>query len=75
MVTVGATVYPAPAFVRRIFSSDVTPPFVVKTPTAVALSPTCPVGDDVIPMVGVEVYPEPSWFKKIFLTYPLPKVP
>ena len=40
IVIVGATVYPAPAFIMRIFSSDVTPPLVVRKPTASALSPT-----------------------------------
>ena len=40
IVIVGATVYPAPALTRRIFSREVTPPFVVKNPTASALSPT-----------------------------------
>ena len=40
IVIVGATVYPAPALTRRIFSREVTPPLVVKNPTASALSPT-----------------------------------
>jgi len=40
IVIVGVAVYPAPAFVRRIFSTEVTPPLVVINPTAVALSPT-----------------------------------
>ena len=71
MVIVGATVYPAPAFVRRILSIEVTPPLVVKNPTAVALSPAWPVGEEVIPMVGADVNPYPSLFKKISLTYPL----
>ena len=39
MVTVGVTVYPAPALVIKISFREVTPPLVVKTPTAVALSP------------------------------------
>ena len=71
MVIVGATVYPAPALVIKISFREVTPPLVVKTPTAVALSPICPVGELVIPIVGTEVYPAPSLFRNIFLIYPL----
>ena len=57
IVMVGGTTYPAPALVSKIFSTEVTPPLVVINPTAVALSPICPVGDEVIPIIGVEVYP------------------
>ena len=56
----GGVVYPAPAFVIKIFSIEVTLPLVVKNPIAVALSPICPVGEDDIPMIGTEVNPLPS---------------
>ena len=67
---VGATVYPAPAFVIRILSREVTPPLVVRTPTAVARSPTSPVGEELIPIMGVEVYPDPSLLMNISEIYP-----
>ena len=65
IVIVGATVYPAPALVIRIFSTPLTPARVVIKPTAVALSPTCPVGELVIPIIGGDVYPYPSLLRKI----------
>ena len=34
-----------------------------------------PVGDDEIPIVGVEVYPEPSLLRYILSIYPLLTVP
>ena len=71
ILIVGATVYPAPALVIKISFREVTLPLVVKTPTADALSPTSPVGEVVIPIVGIEVYPLPSLFRNIFLIYPL----
>jgi len=49
----------------RIFSIPVTSPRVVIKPTAVALSPICPVGELVIPIIGGDVYPCPSLLRKI----------
>ena len=43
-------------------------------PTADALSLEFPVGEDEIPMVGIDVYPLPSLFKNISLIYPLATV-
>ena len=63
IVIIGATVYPAPAFVSNIFSIEVTFALEVVNATAVALSAKLPVGDVVIATVGVPVNPEPSLFK------------
>ena len=61
----GATVYPAPAFVRSILSNEVIRALVVRNPTATALSPAFPVGEVLIVTVGADVYPLPSLFIKI----------
>ena len=74
IVIVGATVYPAPAFISNIFSIEVILDLVVMNPTADALSLEFPVGEDEIPMVGIDVYPLPSLFKNISLIYPLATV-
>ena len=65
IVITGATVYPAPAFVNNIFSTDLTPALSVVKATAVALSAALPLGEVVIATVGVPVNPEPSLFKNI----------
>ena len=62
---VGASVYPNPALVINIFSTDVTFALDVVNATAVASEPVKLEGDVLIETVGVPVNPEPSLFKKI----------
>ena len=54
-VIVGIVVYPTPAFVKIIPPTDRDPPLLVVMATAVALSPTFPVGDVDIATIGAEV--------------------
>ena len=63
IVTIGATVYPAPEFVITISSIEVTLFLVVNKPTAVASIP--PLGAVVNPIVGALVNPDPSLSKSI----------
>ena len=72
IVIVGASVYPNPAFVIKILSMDVTFALVDVIATAVAVDPDKPEGDVLNPTIGVPVNPEPSLFKNISRTAPVP---
>ena len=63
IVTIGATVYPAPEFVMTISSMEVTLFLVFIIPIAVASIP--PLGAVVNPIVGALVNPDPSLSKSI----------
>ena len=68
IVTVGATVYPAPGFVNSICLTENTLLTLVVIATAVASIP--PTGAVDIETFGVLVYPDPSSFRIILRTYP-----
>ena len=63
IVTVGATVYPAPGFVSNISCTEYASPILVVIATAVAFIP--PDGAVEIETVGIPMYPLPSLFKMI----------
>ena len=71
IVTNGACVYPAPAFVRTILSIENSPALVVVIATAVALTLPTPVGAVVIATLGVLRYPLPSLLRTISRIYDL----
>ena len=56
----------------NIFSIDVTFALDVVNATAVAVDPDAPAGDVLNPTIGVPVNPEPSLFKNISRTAPVP---
>ena len=72
MVIVGGTVYPNPAFVINIFSTDVTFAMEVVNATAVASEPPNELGEVLIETVGVPVNPDPSSFKNTSRIAPVP---
>ena len=72
IVIVGVSVYPNPVLVNNIFSIDVTFALDVVNATAVASEPDKPDGDVDIETIGVPVNPEPSLFKNISRTAPVP---
>ena len=71
IVIVGVSVYPNPALVNNIFSTEVTFALDVVNATAVALDPLKPLGDVLIETNGALEKPEPSLFKKISLIVPV----
>ena len=70
-VIVGASVYPNPALVINIFSTDVILALEVVNATAVASEPPKVFGDVLIETKGALENPEPSLFKNISLIYPV----
>ena len=71
IVIVGASVYPNPALVINIFSTDVILALEVVNATAVASEPLKVFGDVLIETKGALENPEPSLFKNISLIYPV----
>ena len=70
-VIVGASVYPNPALVINIFSTDVIFALEVVNATAVAFKPPRPFGDVLMDTKGALENPEPSLFKNISLIDPV----
>ena len=70
-VIVGASVYPNPALVINIFSTDVIFALEVVKATAVAFEPPRPLGDVLMDTKGALENPEPSLFKNISSIYPV----
>ena len=72
MVTNGGfeVLYPRPPKVITIDSIDFASPTDVVIATAVASSATFPVGEDEIPIVGIDEYEDPSSSNTILLTTP-----
>ena len=70
-VIVGASVYPNPALVINIFSTDVIFALEVVNATAVAFEPPRTFGDVLMDTKGALENPEPSLFKNISSIYPV----